>query len=202
MNHNRRPNRALAPRWRRTNRQSRFGLWRHKRRARRLPRRPRHRRGKLGRSPIYCGYYTISGNRESGFPAAFAAESRPQPGRSGVTGAGRGVCRAGPATGGQIGPKPNLLRLLYHIRKPRRRFPRRARGGSRPQPGRSGVTGAGRGVCRAGPATGGAKLGRSPIYCGYYTILRQGFEPKNRKPVENGRRDLCESRRLWYHRKA
>ena len=35
----------------------------------------RHRRAELGRSPIRCGYYTISGNRKSGFPAAPAAES-------------------------------------------------------------------------------------------------------------------------------
>ena len=84
----------------------------------RLPRRAGHAKGgvKLGQSPIYCGYYTISGSRESGFPAALAAESRPQPGRSGVTGAGRGVCRAG-------------------------------------------------------HAKGGVKLGQSPIYCGYYTII-------------------------------
>ena len=85
-----------------------------------------------------------------------------------------------PPNAGQIGPRPSSLRLLYHIRKPQKRFPRRASGQSR-------AIWFYRRTARRPPRRprhwrGG--LGQSPILCSYYTTKKRFHISRFQNPIK------------------
>ncbi len=148
----------------------RFVFWCGKRRARRLPRQPRQRRGELGESPTVRGYYTISGNRKSGFPAAAAAG----PGRSrGIWFNKRGarrLPRQPRQRRGELGESPTVCGYYTISGNRKSGFPAAAAAG----PGRSrGIWFNKRGARRLPrqPRQRRGELGESPIVCGYCTTF-------------------------------
>ena len=83
-----------------------------------------------------------------------------------------------PPLAGRIGPRANSLRLLHHISGPQSGSPAAGSSGTRPQPGGCDAAGAARGVCRAGPARGGADWAFGSIRCGYYITKPNAFHER------------------------